>query len=196
MSDGREKLITDLKIIEHMAAEIAEYLRNPHIFWPKIEGSRVQTTIGGFWMRRHRLLALQKTLLDAAERRRLRRANQQFDTACSEQRGRYEQKAGQELEARLRQWGEALRELLEDEPPSMAYYRQDVQTRAIIQAIFNQPVPIPTEKRGAILEQIEALDSDLRERWETGRFVWPTEWEPAYPRSTYWWLYGKLVTPG
>lgn len=195
MTDGKEKLITDLRIIEHMAAEMAEYLRNPHIFLPKIESSRVQTTIGGFWMRRHRLLALQGTLLDAAERGRLTRASQQFDAACSQQRARYEQKASQELEARLRQWGEALRELLEDEPPSMAYYRQDVQTRAIIQAIFSQSIPIPAETRGAILERIEALDSELRERWEAGQFVWPIEWEPAYPRSAYWWLYGTLVTP-
>ena len=192
MSTGKEKLSLDLRIVEDMAAEMEDYLASPQLFWPKIDHKLVQPTIGGFWLRRHRLEALQNILLDGEERQRFVVANQQFDTACSEQRHRFEEKVGREVEARLRQWGEALRELLADEPPSIAYYRSDVEIRAIIEALLHLSIPRPADVEQGILERLEKLDRDLKQRWKVGRFVWPEAWAVAYPDVTYWWLYGQL----
>lgn len=195
MSNGREKLVRDLKILEEMAAEMKDYLASQELFWPKIDGKLMQPTLGGFWLRRHRLVTLQNSLLDAQQRTRLKQAMQLFDDACADQSRAVEQKGSRELEARLRQWAGALEELLEDEQPSPAYYRSDVEIRAIIQALLGHFAPLPSERKAPFLKELETLDHQLAERWVAGKFIWPAEWAPAYPRPAYWWLYGQLKPP-
>lgn len=192
MSNGKEVLDKDLKIIEDMAAEMADYLKSDQIFWPKIDNKLVQPTIGGFWLRRHRLEALKDSLLDTSQRQRLDRAIHRFDEACADDSQEFEQKASRELEARVRQWAEALHELQEDDPPSMAYYKSDIEVRAIIEAMLDHLDSIPTEAETTIFKEVGTLDRQLKKRWIDGNFIWPNGWEAAYPRQKYWWLYGRL----
>ena len=187
MSDGTEKLRDDLKILESMAAKMAEYLDSKDVFWPKIDSDPVQPTIGGYLMRQDRLQALAGTLLNEAERQRLQAAVEQFDQVVSRKKDRFEHKAKQELPARVRQWEQKLQELLKDEFPSPAYYRADVEERVIAAVLSDHIQAAPS-----VTEQLQRLDQQLRQRWTPGAFVWPAEWKPAYPESAYWWLYGKL----
>ena len=43
-------------------------------------------------------------------------------------------------------------------------------------------------------QHLSLLDTRLQGRWQPGDFVWPVEWQPAYPRAEYWWLYGSPRT--
>jgi hypothetical protein len=122
----------------------------------------------------------------------LARATQLFAEACAKQSQHFEQKASRELEARVRQWRGDLDELLADDPPSMAYFRSDVEVRAIIAVILNQLPSIPIEPEESMLKEVDRLDRQLEKRWTPGGFIWPAEWEPAYPRQKFWWLYGRL----
>jgi hypothetical protein len=175
-----------------MAAKMPDYLSSDELFWRKIDSDPVQPTVGGYLMRQDRLQALSNTLLNDGQRRQLSAAVDQFEQAVREQPGRLEAKAQQELESRLRQWEIALKELLEDEAPTLAYYRSDVETRAIIMALLAALQQRSIRVESTLTDKLTKLDQSLRQRWQWGEFVWAAEWQPAYPRSDYWWLYGRL----
>jgi hypothetical protein len=187
MSEGIEKLQRDLVVLEAMVAEMPAYLRSDVLFWPMGSGSMPRLTLGGYLMRQHRLQTL-ADLLSEAEQERLNTAVRTFDDATQETIVRLEEKAHTELEARIRQWGESLREM---KNMSVAYYRTAVETRAMIAALVNKLQSKPYELQSRFVSQVNLLDGNLRNNWQSGDFIWPPEWEPAYPRLNYWWLYGQ-----
>jgi hypothetical protein len=190
MSDGIEKLREDLEILEEMAAEMDSYLKSEVLFWPMAKGNMPRLTLGGYLMRQHRLVEL-KALLTDDERASLDAAIEQFNKALVEKVVRLEQRANQELEARLRQWGEYLNDLARESGSSSAYYATAVEPRAMITALINKLKLPPYRLEPRIPEQVAMYDNNLRRRWQSGNFVWPEEWRPAYPEITYWYLYGK-----
>ncbi len=190
MSDGKQKLITDLTILEAMAAGMNDYLMSKTL-WQTIQIGMPQLTLGGYLMRQYRLLALNDVLLNESERARLKEAVSQFDQALSGKESYFEQKAQRELEARLRQWDEYLRELERENADSAAYYPTTVETRAMIEAIIDKLQADLYSLGPDLQSKIAQLDDKLRQRWVSGEFVWPSEWQPAYPRDRYWWLYGQ-----
>jgi hypothetical protein len=190
MSEPNEKLRRDLQILEAMAAEMDEYLRSQTLFWPMIKSNLPRLTIGGYLMRQHRLESLQD-LLDDTEQERLNGAKDNFNTALVEKIVRFEGRAHDELRARLRQWGEYLKELHDKSLGMGDYYKSHVQTRAMIAALVQKLRERPYELDERVQEQLEIYDKVLRNYWMPGEFTWPVEWKPAYPESEYWWLYGQ-----
>jgi hypothetical protein len=61
----------------------------------------------------------------------------------------------------------------------------------MITALVNKLKLPPYQLESRIPQQINMYDSNLRRRWHSGGFVWPEEWQPAYPEAVYWYLYGK-----
>jgi len=127
-SEAMDKLKRDLIILEAMAAEMDEYLSNQGLFWPMSDSSLPRLTLGGYLMRQHRLNALRQ-LLDAAEKTRLDAAEEQFKAALVEKVVVSEKKAHEELQARLRQWSEYLKELKQASLAAGDYYPSAVETR-------------------------------------------------------------------
>ena len=190
MSDGIEKLREDLEILEEMAAEMDSYLKSDVLFWPMAKGNMPRLTLGGYLMRQHRLVEL-KELLSDDEKARLDAAVKQFNEALVEKIVRLEQRANQELEARLRQWGEYLNDLARESGSSTAYYATAVEPRVMIAALVNKLKLPPYRLESRIPEQIAMYDNNLRRRWQSGDFVWPEGWRAAYPEGSYWYLYGR-----
>ncbi|MFZ0546718.1 MAG: hypothetical protein WAM60_14830 [Candidatus Promineifilaceae bacterium] len=188
MSDGIEKLRQDLEILAEMAAEMDSYLKSDVLFWPMTNGAMPRLTLGGYLMRQHRLVAL-KGLLSDDEKAQLDTAVAQFNAALVEKVVRLEQRANQEIEARLRQWGEYLNDLSRGSGAS-SYYATAVQPRIMVAALVNKLSLPPYRLEGRAPEQIAMYDGNLRRRWQSGDFVWPEAWQPAYPERSYWYLYG------
>jgi hypothetical protein len=187
MSEAVEKLQQDLTVLEAMVAEMPDYLRSDVLYWRMMPGGMPMLTIGGYLMRQERLQAL-SSLLSEQEQQRLATAVQQFEAATREQVVRVEMKANEELERRIRQWGESLKDGGEG---SRAYYQTAVENRAIIATLVNKLQNKPFELNSRLIPQVNMLDSNLRNKWQSGDFIWPAEWEAAYPRVNYWWLYGQ-----
>jgi hypothetical protein len=61
----------------------------------------------------------------------------------------------------------------------------------MIAALIDKLQTSPYQLQSRIISQVNMLDSNLGNQWQSGDFVWPPEWQPAYPKLTYWWLYGK-----
>jgi hypothetical protein len=186
--DGSEKLARDLVVLEAMAAEMDEYLRSDVLFWPLRGSDLPRLTLGGYLMRQHRLLEL-RDLLSMAEQERLHAAIKRYHEAQEEKIVRLEKKAHEELEARMRQWQEYLTDVKNGS--GVAYYPSAVEARAMIRALVNQLRVHPYQLDEKVPPHIALLDRELSRQWEPGDFVWPFDWQPAYPREEYWWLYGR-----
>ena len=188
MSDGVTKLQHDLRILEAMAAEMPDYLRSEVLFWPMVPSGLPKLTLGGYLMRQHRLLALQD-LLNEEEKGQLDTAVLTFNITTHEKIVRVEERSHTELEARIRQWAEALKEF--KGVSSLSYYRTAVDTRLMIALLVNKLQTSPFQLNPRLPPQVQLLDRNLSNKWQSGDFIWSPEWQPAYPRTDYWWLYGR-----
>ncbi len=190
MTDSDKKLAQDLTILQAMASQTADYLKSETLFWPMGFSQMPKLTLGGFWLRQHRLTALH-TLLTGEQQAQLSIAIKTFETAVSNQIVRTEQRTYTELEARIRQWGEYLRDVSGGKSAEIAGYAAQVEVRAIIAALIAQLQQPPYRLNPAQVESVLAQDKALRARWHSGPFVWPDKWQPAYPQPEFWWLYGR-----
>jgi hypothetical protein len=194
MSEAVDKLREDLKILEAMAAEMDEYLRSQVLFWPMSQSNLPRLTIGGYLMRQHRLQEL-STLLSESELTRRDKAVVIFNQSLVEKVVSFEDRAHQEAHARLRQWGEYVKELHDRNLAVADFYHAHVQTRAMIASLIAKLEMPPYELDERVPSQLETYDRVVRNFWHRGDFVWPAEWQPAYPQTGYWWLYGRPREP-
>ena len=190
MSKDNDKLIRDLKILAAMAAEMETYLNSDVLFWHMSTSGMPALTLGGYLMRQHRLLAL-RNLLTGEQLSELDAAVYEYNSALVEKTVRFEQKAQREMDARLRQWSEYLKDAEQGIATSSSNYSTAVEARAMVTAIQDQLQLAPFTLHERARQQSELLDNQLRRLWEPGDLVWPEEWKPAYPLMDYWWLYGK-----
>ncbi|HID51493.1 MAG TPA: hypothetical protein EYP41_05590 [Anaerolineae bacterium] len=190
MRSGVERLREDLEILEAMAADMAEYLPSDVLYWKMSSAWMPMLTLGGYLMREYRLLTL-RDLLDSEEQARLDTAVAQFNQAIEDKVVRFEQKAKKELGVRTRQWGRYLDDLRKEPELAGINYETAVTNRVMITAMFDRLQTPPYQLDGGLKETVETLDKGLRTRWQSGEFVWPADWKPAYPQEKYWWLYGR-----
>jgi hypothetical protein len=190
MNEANERLGQDVAVLSAMAEQMPQYLDSDILFWPAPRGGMPALTLGGYLLREHRLHAL-AGLLTAEQQMEVSGALTRFNQALADRVVRFEKKAHHELEARLRQWEEYLKDMDRGTFDRSSNYATAVETRAIIQALLNRLGMPPYRAEDRPEQHLAALDTRLRGRWQPGDFVWPAAWEPAYPREVYWWLYGS-----
>ena len=190
MTQSEEKLAQDVLVLSAMAAEMEAYLNSDVLFWHMSTAGMPMLTLGGYLMRQHRLLALYDQLT-AEQQKTVDEAVEQFNAALEEKTVRFEQKAHRELDARLRQWEEYLKDVERGQASAKSNYSTSVEVRAMIEALTNFLEMAPYELDPHVKQRTLFLDGRLRSRWSGGDFVWPDEWQSAYPRAEYWWLYGS-----
>lgn len=103
---------------------------------------------------------------------------------------RFETKAHKELEARLRQLDEYLRDL-QNKKGGGIRYETAVEPRLMISVLIDKLQMPPYHLDERIVQRTDLFDRNLRRRWAPGEFIWSEEWQPAYPQLLYWWLYGR-----
>jgi len=189
VTNAAKKLKKDLYILEAMAADMNDYLISQSLFWPLSDTSMPRLTLGGYLMRQHRLNRL-RNVLEQEDQDRLDKAIEKFNEALVEKIVRFEQRAHDELHARLRQWSEYLKDIGKESVAAGAYYASAVETRLIIALLLEKLEMPPYELDKRVLGELGSYDTALRNYWFTGEFVWYHEWRPAYPKESYWWLYG------
>jgi hypothetical protein len=183
-----------LTVLAAMAGDMPAYLDSDVLFWPMSRSDMPKLTLGGYLMREHRLRAL-AGLLSAEQQADLASAISAFNQALAERVIRFETKAAGELQARFRQWEEYLKDIDRGSADRTSNYATAVETRAMIQAILDKLSMPPYRMESRPMSQLALLDDRLRNRFSRGEFVWPAEWQPAYPVSDYWWLYGAPRVP-
>lgn len=189
MHDGNERLAHDLAVLSAMAEQMPAYLDSDILYWPAPRGGMPALTLGGYLLREQRLLAL-RHLLSAAQQAELDAAVARFNAALADRVVRFETKAHKELEARLRQWEETLKDMDRGAFDRSSNYDTAVETRAIIQALLDRLSMPPYRAEDRPQQHLALLDTRLHNIWRPGDFVWPAEWATAYPQPGQWWLYG------
>ena len=181
----------DLAILESMAVGMADYLAGDATWWDMGRVDMPLLTIGGYLMRRRRLVALGH-LLREDERRFLAEANDRYDRTVSGQIVRFEERTLSELGARMREWTVYLRDLTISHRLAADTARYDylADTRVVIEDLIDKLSESPFHLPEHLRADIAALDHRLRNRWKSGQFIWSPVWTPAYPFDRYWWLYG------
>lgn len=193
MADSSERLAQDVAVLAAMAEQMEQYLDSDILYWPSPRGGMPSLTLGGYLLREHRLLAL-NGLLSAEQQATVAAALSQFNQALANRVVRFETKANGELEARLRQWEEYLKDMDRGTFDRSSNYSTAVETRAIVQALLDRLTMPPYQLEDRPRQHLSTLDTRLRGRWQPGDFVWPEAWTAAYPRDDYWWLYGAPRT--
>lgn len=188
--NSSEKLQNDLKVLDRFSRDLSAYLESTTLFYPT-GPNYPQLTVGGLLMRQHRLL-LCRSLLSQAERNELNQTIASFQAALEGNIVRFESKAHKELQYRLKQWRERIRDLV-DSPDEFTYYQSGVEPRLMLAAILQQLALPPFQLDSDVPERLEAIDLGLRARWISGDFVLQEGLEPAYPKSEYWYLYGEVA---
>ncbi len=129
--------------------------------------------------------------LDQTDQERLDAAEKQFDAALVEKVVAFETRAHEDVRARLRQWGEYLKELKQSSLVAGDYYASAVETRLMLAALLKKLETPPYQLDRRVLDELAAYDRVLANYWEAGDFIWSETWTAAYPRQRYWWLYGR-----
>ncbi|MEZ4517352.1 MAG: hypothetical protein R3C44_11140 [Chloroflexota bacterium] len=185
----QEVLNRELAVMQAMAAHIEGYLASDVTRWDMGVAGMPPMTIGGILMRRRRLDALDARL--TPEQRRIRdETNQQFDEALVEKVVRFEQRAQDELHARLREWTNYLRDLPSRSAAKPETYAFVADTRVVIGVLIDKLREPPYQLAPRISRDLAAVDRRLQSIWNGGPFIWDAIWEPAYPGDDYWYLYG------
>lgn len=192
MLNGLEQLKRDLDIISAMSDEMIQYLNSTVIFWPMTQSAYPKLTLGSYMMRLQRLQKL-TDLLDEDERIQLSIVVDALRAITTEQVVQVEQKASQELDARIRQWEQQINDFTLGTDVSRTYYKTDAQIRVMITVLIQllQTPPYQINPRAQV--KVRKLDEKLQTDWQAGEFVWPDEWRPAYTENQYWWLYGTPI---
>ncbi len=187
----KTKLQKDLDILEEMAEEMGSYLKTDSLFGP-MGPNRPKMTLGGYLMREHRLLALQSNL-SQDEQNRLLKARQTFENTVMAWVVAAESKANLEIEARLRQWQEAIRDLRENAVKHWPFYKTAVEARVMLQVLITMLSNPPFKIDNELVGRVAALDQAFFVGWnsDASRFVWEEDWAIAYPAAEFEFLYGK-----
>ena len=194
MAETADKLHLDAAILAAMAAQTAAYLDNDRIlFWPLAAPTMPRLTLGGFLLRRHRLVAL-FDLLPPTEQATVQAAMAVFNQALEGRTVRFEKKAQRELASRIRQWAAGMGDYLAEARRgrgSQAFLATTMEVRAMIAALMEELSSYPYHLDRTLVSRVAELDRQLRGRWVRGPFIWPESWAPAYPADQFWWLYGQ-----
>lgn len=190
---GKEHKILshDLALLEAMVARMSDYLISDATAW-KLRGSYMPPlTVGGCLMRLNRLSLLQADLV-SDQRLALARARRDFDEALSDKVVRFEQRAYQELNTRLREWTTYIRDLTHSSKlmANRDRYVAKVDTRIVIGELVGKLGEYPYRLDGRVPRDVAALDRRLRQMWQPAEFVLEPVWRKVYPADPYWWLYG------
>jgi len=182
----------ELAACRAMAGEFEAYLKADVLYW-QMDAARPggeqlpKLTLGGFLERAWRLRAAP---LSPAQRAALDAAIHQFELARDAHHQRFEIHALHDLRGRLDAWAWFLDDYARLPNEEAPYYPAQAHTRLAIALLLDELAGYP--EAAPCAQRRSALDERLRADWIAGAFVWHNSLAHAFPRESYWWLYGRL----
>lgn len=180
----------NLGILEAMAANLTPYLYEEELFG-QISNNLPKLTVGGMLMRLYQLKHLVDAL-DSEQQQRLHDAEVNIDAARSEWALHYEQKVSQELASRLGALVWYLDDCARDPDTCGSGWLNEAEKRTIVAHLRREAEQLDI-LADDIKSQIAQVDSRLRRYHRDGDFLWDARLTEVYPRSDFWWLYGRVT---
>lgn len=190
----RYALERDLDELERMTERLQEYILGDQLYLSIGAGfirggSMPQMTLGALLLRRRRLTSL-RARLDSEQAARLEAALARHNSSQREWTLHYEKKLRGEAPARLKLMRAFFLDCKQNPRDCGGAYPVEALRRTIVQEIL---LAMAEFKYGT--EELRAAaqinDRALRPLLDAGDFIWSPVLEKAYPRATFWWLYGR-----
>jgi len=170
----------DKTYVEAGIPELEDYLLSDELYWPiTARGFTLpRLTIGGILLAKARLEARNEQIDSMTAR---------LEVVRSKWRAAWEAKAGREVQARMRLWGNYLSDYRQNPEGHADAYPHEVRYRVMLHLLINELSAPPPEQK-----ELVQLDSLLRVNLISSGFIWETELQAGFSRGVYWYLYGKL----
>lgn len=162
----------DRQFLEAALPELQTYLLSDVLFYP-LTHSLPRLTLGGLLLAQRRLHAYE----DASP------LDLRLDTLRDKWRAAWEKKAAQEFETRLTLWRNYLDDCREEETLRENYLRE-VRWRVMLALLVAE---LPADS-----SELNALDQQLRTKFQTGGFIWDEALVREFSQDDFWFLYGKM----
>jgi hypothetical protein len=183
----------DLAVVEFMVAELEKYLKSEVLYWQlsptrPISPPPPMLTVGGCVFRLHRLQNLPE-LLTAEQKTRLEKVATDYQEIANEWAAHVENKIRREAGARLNSWNWFADDCNARKKSCIQYYATESELRTLIHLLLKEG-----DRFGDFIKEqkkLAGIDANFRRWFQPGEFVWRAELEPAYPKSEFWWLFGK-----
>jgi hypothetical protein len=176
MADGTD----DERFLVKAAAELADYLTSPVLYWP-IASESQPLTLGNLLLAQVKTNALYPDVLPSS----VANANMLLAQARQNRPAAWREKAAADARSRVNQLNTLLEEV------NKGGIKVILRGRAILELLI-QEIPDAPELR----ETLAVLDQRLRKLVEPGEFLWPVEYSSAFPSDAYWFLYVRLKKQG
>lgn len=173
----------DWEFLHKGTADLKEYLLSQELYWPLSTGPGTpQFTLGNLLLAQARLSAVAWPPERQAE---LQALNETVEGLHKQWQVTWSRKAKREYSARYKLWMNYLQEVFAETGRHSAGYASEVRWRAILDLLEPDITePLEVERQG-----LASLDGRLRTITHPGPFLWEPEVEPAFPRSSFWYLY-------
>lgn len=180
-----------LAVLESMVEHLDDYLDGDRLFktitaYPPDGERLVKLTIGAMLELTDEL---QAHSLTAAQEEQLTELEQHAGRIRRQRSGAYYDKVAHELKSYADSWRWFLQSCEDGDRRCVTEYPNEVATRLRIERLLDE-----AGDRQEVADQrrrVEQLDQRLRNIWSPGEFVLRNAPADAYPRDTYWWLYGR-----
>jgi hypothetical protein len=186
-------LDNDLRVAVEMADGLV-----PYIYSEPVYGAMPQTmprlTVGGLFMRLNRLNAI-RALLSSTQQERLDQAQAKFDSVRREWAVAYEGKLDKEIALRLHAYQNLLQECAEDSRRAYDVYPAEIDKRVMLEGLLSEATRLNVLK-DEHAQAIKGMDTALKSYIVSTPFIWDSRLEPAYPKETFWCLYGRVAVRG
>ena len=184
----------DFQYLKSGLEVLERYLLSDEVYWrvdvstPAGNPPYPQLTLG--WILLYRCRMEDGYDMDTNQRMQLESAVRQLDSLREEWRSAWAQKAAREFESRLTLWKNFLEDYRDEKSEHANRYPYEVNRRVMLDLLRRETDDIDE----AHLELLTALDGLLKGNWVPGDFVWDSKLASAFPKITFWYLYGHLKT--
>ncbi len=190
----RYALERDLDELQRMTERLQEYILGDQLYLSIGAGfirgdSMPQMTLGATLLRRRRLASL-RARLDAGQAARLEAALAEHDSSQREWTLHYEKKLRGEAPARLKLMRAFFLDCQQNPHDCGGAYPVEALRRTIVQEILLAMAEFQYDAE-ELRTAAQINDRALRPLLDACDFIWSPLLEKAYPRATFWWLYGR-----
>jgi hypothetical protein len=179
----------ELKLLKEIAGDLPNYLLSDVLYWQLAgSGDFPKLSLGIALFTRTRLLAIADQL-DARQRAELDETLAKIDNTLAQWQSTAEKKADKELKSRATLWQRYWEECRSDPHGCASSYPQEVTKRVLAQLLL-RAFPNLTQSPNALT--LGPIDRAVRSRLQGEQFVWEPEFQPAFPKTDFPYLYGTL----
>lgn len=199
MSKGNHaaNIAYDLRVMEAMVDELEPYLKSDALYWRlspsvPINPPAPMLTLGGYLLRAHRLTR-QSESLDPDQQKRLEAIHEVYREKIDEWAAHAARRLERELGARLNSWQWFVEDCEARKKACITYYPTEAELRTLIELLLENARDLT--QVNAFDKRLGGLDARFRPWFKEGDFVWRDELLSVYPKSRFWWLYGRPQFP-